>query len=68
MEKFKQQYPVIVDDIVRWGDMDAFGHVNNTVYFRYFEQARIGYFEQVQAMEYMQARYRPYFSGDELSF
>lgn len=26
---------------VRWGDMDAFGHVNNTVYFRYFEQARI---------------------------
>ncbi len=26
---------------VRWGDMDAFGHVNNAVYFRYFEQARI---------------------------
>ena len=24
---------------VRWGDMDAFGHVNNTIYFRYFEQA-----------------------------
>ena len=26
---------------IRWGDMDALGHVNNTVYFRYFEQARI---------------------------
>jgi len=26
---------------VRWGDMDAFGHVNNTVYFRYMEQVRI---------------------------
>lgn len=26
---------------VRWGDMDAFGHVNNTLFFRYFEQARI---------------------------
>jgi acyl-CoA thioester hydrolase len=26
---------------VRWGDMDAMGHVNNTVYFRYMEQARI---------------------------
>jgi acyl-CoA thioester hydrolase len=26
---------------IRWGDMDAFGHVNNTVYFRYAEQARI---------------------------
>jgi acyl-CoA thioester hydrolase len=25
---------------LRWGDMDAFGHVNNTVYFRYFEEAR----------------------------
>ena len=26
---------------VRWGDMDAMGHVNNTVYFRYFETLRI---------------------------
>ncbi len=26
---------------VRWGDMDALGHVNNTVYFRYMEQTRI---------------------------
>ncbi len=26
---------------IRWGDMDLLGHVNNTVYFRYFEQARI---------------------------
>jgi acyl-CoA thioester hydrolase len=30
---------------IRWGDMDAMGHVNNTVYFRYMEQARIGWFE-----------------------
>jgi acyl-CoA thioester hydrolase len=29
---------------IRWGDMDAFGHVNNTVYFRYMEQARINWF------------------------
>ena len=27
--------------------MDAFGHVNNTVYFRHFEHARIGYFERI---------------------
>ena len=26
---------------IRWGDMDALGHVNNTVYFRFMEQARI---------------------------
>lgn len=26
---------------LRWGDMDAMGHVNNTLYFRYFEIIRI---------------------------
>ena len=30
---------------MRWGDMDALGHVNNTVYFRYMEQARIEWLE-----------------------
>ncbi len=30
---------------IRWGDMDAMGHVNNTVYFRYMEQVRIGWFD-----------------------
>lgn len=30
---------------VRWGDMDAYGHVNNTVYFRYFEQTRVEWVE-----------------------
>lgn len=30
---------------VRWGDMDAYGHVNNTIYFRYFEQARVEWLE-----------------------
>ena len=29
---------------IRWGDMDAMGHVNNTVYFRYLEVARIEWF------------------------
>ena len=32
---------------IRWGDMDAMGHVNNTVYFRYLEQARIDWFVQL---------------------
>ncbi len=30
---------------LRWGDMDALGHVNNTEYFRYFEQARVEMFD-----------------------
>ena len=31
---------------VQWGEMDAYGHVNNTVFFRYFESARIRYLER----------------------
>ena len=34
---------------VRWGDMDAFGHVNNTVYFRYMEQVRIEWMASLHA-------------------
>lgn len=32
---------------VQWGDMDAYQHVNNVVYFRWFESARIAYLEQI---------------------
>jgi acyl-CoA thioester hydrolase len=42
-----EQYPVVVELDVRWGDMDAFGHVNNIVYLQYFESARIAYFERL---------------------
>jgi acyl-CoA thioester hydrolase len=43
-----EYHPVIEMSMpIRWGDMDAFGHVNNTVYFRYMEQIRISWFEQL---------------------
>lgn len=32
---------------IRWGDMDAMNHVNNTVYFRYMEQTRISWIESL---------------------
>ncbi len=32
---------------IRWGDMDAMGHVNNTIYFRYFETVRIEWFDRI---------------------
>jgi acyl-CoA thioester hydrolase len=32
---------------MRWGDMDALGHMNNTIYFRYLEQARISWFDSL---------------------
>jgi acyl-CoA thioester hydrolase len=34
---------------VRWGDLDAMGHVNNTTYFRYFESLRIEWLMTLQA-------------------
>lgn len=33
---------------IRWGDMDALGHVNNTVYFRYLETARIDWLQSIR--------------------
>eukprot|EP00730_Choanoeca_flexa_P009468 TRINITY_DN12654_c0_g1_i2.p1 TRINITY_DN12654_c0_g1~~TRINITY_DN12654_c0_g1_i2.p1 ORF type:complete len:176 (+),score=33.79 TRINITY_DN12654_c0_g1_i2:157-684(+) len=38
---------VIHTEAVQWGDIDAFQHVNNCVYLRYFENARIEYLKQV---------------------
>ena len=32
---------------IRWGDMDAMGHVNNTVYFRYMETVRIDWMRSI---------------------
>ena len=44
-EKKKLVYQMTVQ--VRWGDMDAMGHVNNTVYFRYLEMIRIEWMRSV---------------------
>ncbi len=32
---------------MRWSDMDAFGHVNNAMYFTYFEQARVDWLDSI---------------------
>ena len=40
-------WPVIVEQEVMWGEMDSYGHVNNIVYFRYFENARLEYFRRL---------------------
>ena len=38
---FERRFPV------RWGDMDAMGHVNNAQYFRYLETARIDWMRSI---------------------
>ncbi|MGD8379156.1 MAG: thioesterase family protein [Gammaproteobacteria bacterium] len=32
---------------VRWGDLDAMGHVNNSVFLTYFEQTRVAWLQQI---------------------
>lgn len=32
---------------VRFSDLDVLGHVNNTVYFSYFEMTRVHYFQEL---------------------
>lgn len=44
-------FPVVIQLPVQWGELDAYGHVNNTVVFRYFESARIAYLEQCGFIE-----------------
>ncbi len=46
LDELLQGYQVVITLPVSWGDMDAFAHVNNTRFFRYFEDARIAYFER----------------------
>lgn len=38
------EFPAKIDIDIQWGEMDAFGHVNNIVYLRYVECSRIEYF------------------------
>lgn len=47
-------YPIIVRIPVQWGEMDAYGHLNNATFFRYFESARIVYLERCGFIESME--------------
>jgi acyl-CoA thioester hydrolase len=51
MDKSLERYPVIIEIPVAWGEMDAFQHVNNVAYFRYFESVRMAYYERLNLKE-----------------
>ncbi|MBI1249427.1 acyl-CoA thioesterase [bacterium] len=38
-------FPAVAKVPVQWGDMDSFKHVNNIIYLRWFETARVRYLE-----------------------
>ncbi len=44
MSETKFLHPIEIN--VQWGDQDALGHVNNTIFFKYFESARIHMFNE----------------------
>ena len=40
------EHKILVHEVklpILWGNMDSLGHVNNTIYFRYIEQARVSW-------------------------
>lgn len=52
MTHLEKEYHVVLTQDVIWNDMDAYGHVNNTVYLRYFESARIAWFDAIGISEH----------------
>jgi len=56
MEFNRGEFSLVLKQDLVWGDMDAFQHINNTVYFRYFEDIRMAYFSKVGVNEFMERK------------
>jgi acyl-CoA thioester hydrolase len=55
LESLLVNYSVVIALPVFWGDQDAFGHVNNNAYFRWFESARIAYSQRIGLLDLFKA-------------
>ncbi|WP_372870592.1 acyl-CoA thioesterase [Shewanella sp.] len=53
MQNYSDKHPHISHIPVAWGEMDALQHVNNVAYFRYFETARIDFFNRYFPLDKM---------------
>ena len=53
MNELLKDFTFVVDLNIEWGDMDALQHVNNIEYFKYFQVARIAYFEKIDSNSVM---------------
>jgi acyl-CoA thioester hydrolase len=49
-------FPLTIEIPVQWGDQDAFQHVNNTVYLRWFESSRIAYTRKLGLWEMIESQ------------
>ena len=52
MNDLKKQYPFVSSQDLIWSDMDAFQHINNAVYFRFFEDVRMAFFKNAGVVEH----------------
>jgi acyl-CoA thioester hydrolase len=50
----RDSFQLITSWPVQWGDQDLYGHVNNTIYLRWFETARIKYLEAIGFDQWLQ--------------
>jgi acyl-CoA thioester hydrolase len=50
-----RDYPVVISLAVEWGDQDTLGHVNNTVFLKWCETARVVYLEQIAMWQMIRA-------------
>ena len=55
MTNLDSNFPIIIEQPLSWGDMDAFQHINNIVYFRYFENVRMEYFSEANLDTHMES-------------
>jgi acyl-CoA thioester hydrolase len=53
---------------VQWGDMDEFHHVNNVMYFRYFETGRIKHLEAVGFADFAQTSDGPVLAATQFTY
>src|SRR5262245_27109454 len=51
-------YSVVIALPVQWGDQDSYAHVNNVVYFRWFESARVAFFRRIGLLAQWDAQQR----------
>ncbi len=47
-------FPVTIEIPIQWGDQDAFRHVNNTVYIRWFESSRVAYTRKAGLWDFLE--------------
>ncbi len=62
------EFPVVIRFPLHWGEMDAFGHVNNTRYFAWFESARIRTFEKIGVVTDKPLRVGPILATTQCDF